>query len=192
MDIEYISYGCPKFEEEDEKFFLDIYNHLNEKNHFCINEKPLIEDGTSYSLKFEFSFKDKNHSFTIGTPSSQKENEENNKENPEENKEQENPEEKKEENNNEENNNNENNEENPEEKEPEDYEPNEAMKADKIPKFSRKDSVLCNMDPKNKKYALFYLNFDEVKDIPGNFEKNDLIELLYFLKKKGEEHKKEE
>jgi hypothetical protein len=185
MDIEYISYGCPKFEEEDEKFFLDIYNHLNEKNHFCINEKPLIEDGTSYSLKFEFSFKDKNHSFTIGTPSSQKENEENNKENPEENKEQENPEEKKEENNNEENNNNENKEENPEEKEPEDYEPNEAMKADKIPKFSRKDSVLCNMDPKNKKYALFYLNFDEVKDIPGNFEKNDLIELLYFLKKKG-------
>jgi hypothetical protein len=41
------------------------------------------------------------------------------------------------------------------------------------------------MDPKSKKYTLFYLNFDGLKDIPGNFEKNDLIELLYFLKKKG-------
>ena len=59
------------------------------------------------------------------------------------------------------------------------------MKAEKIPKFSRKDSVLCNMDPKNKKYTLFYLNFDGLKDIPSNFENNDLIELLYFLKKKG-------
>ena len=59
------------------------------------------------------------------------------------------------------------------------------MKADKIPKFSRKDSILCNLNPKSKKYALFYLNFDQLKKIPGNFEKRDLIELLYFLKKKG-------
>ena len=126
--------------------------------------------------------------------------------NPDEEKKEENPEEKKEENTPQENKeestpqenkeestpqeNNETPEENKEEKkeenqEPEEYEPNEAMKAEKIPKFSRKDSVLCNMDPKSKKYTLFYLNFDELKDIPGNFEKNDLIELLYFLKKKG-------
>ena len=59
------------------------------------------------------------------------------------------------------------------------------MKEEKIPKFSRKDTVLCNLNPKNKKYALFYLNFDEIKDIPGNFEQRDLIELIYFLKKKG-------
>ena len=65
MEIEYIPYGCPKFEEEDEKFFLDIYNHINEKNHFSINDTPLMEDG-SYSLKFEFSCKDKTHSFTVG------------------------------------------------------------------------------------------------------------------------------
>ena len=72
-----------------------------------------------------------------------------------------------------------------EEFKPDEYEPNDAMKEDKIPKFSRKDSILCNLNPKSKKYSLFYLNFDELKDIPGNFEKRDLIELIYFLKKKG-------
>ena len=59
------------------------------------------------------------------------------------------------------------------------------MKADKIPKFSRKDTILCNLNPKQKKYSLFYLNFDDLKNIPGDFDKRDLIELLYFLKKKG-------
>ena len=68
---------------------------------------------------------------------------------------------------------------------PDEYEPNEAMKAEKIPKFSRKDTVLCNLNPKNKKYSLFYFNFDEAKNIPGDFQKRDLIELLFFLKKKG-------
>ena len=205
MNVEYITYGIPKFEEEEEKFFLDIYNYVNEKNHLDINEKPLVEDGT-YSLKFEFYFKDQIHSFCLGSGGENAE-EEKKEDNPEEEKKEENPEEKKEESTPQENkeettpqenkeestpqeNNNETPEENKEEKkdenpEPEDYEPNEAMKAEKIPKFSRKDSVLCNMDPKSKKYTLFYLNFDELKDIPGNFEKNDLIELLYFLKKKG-------
>ena len=204
MNVEYITYGIPKFEEEEEKFFLDIYNYVNEKNHLDINEKPLVEDGT-YSLKFEFYFKDQTHSFCLGSGGENAE-EEKKEDNPEEEKKEENPEEKKEESTPQENKeettpqgnkeestpqeNNETPEENKEEKkeenpEPEDYEPNEAMKAEKIPKFSRKDSVLCNMDPKSKKYTLFYLNFDELKDIPGNFEKNDLIELLYFLKKKG-------
>ena len=204
MNVEYITYGIPKFEEEEEKFFLDIYNYVNEKNHLDINEKSLVEDGT-YSLKFEFYFKDQTHSFCLGSGGENAE-EEKKEDNPEEEKKEENPEEKKEESTPQENKeettpqgnkeestpqeNNETPEENKEEKkeenpEPEDYEPNEAMKAEKIPKFSRKDSVLCNMDPKSKKYTLFYLNFDGLKDIPGNFEKNDLIELLYFLKKKG-------
>ena len=59
------------------------------------------------------------------------------------------------------------------------------MKDERIPKFSRKDTVLCNLNPRNKKYSLFYLNFDDLKDMPGNFEKRDLIELIFFLKKKG-------
>ena len=202
MNIEYITYGIPKFEEEEEKFFLDIYNYVNEKNNLDINEKPLVEDG-SYSLKFEFYFKDQTHSFCLGSggekaeeekkeenPEEEKKEEEKKEEStPQENKEESTPQENKEESTPQENN--ETPEENKEEEkkeenqEPEDYEPNEAMKAEKIPKFSRKDSVLCNMDPKNKKYTLFYLNFDGLKDIPGNFENNDLIELLYFLKKKG-------
>ena len=202
MNIEYITYGIPKFEEEEEKFFLDIYNYVNEKNNLDINEKPLVEDG-SYSLKFEFYFKDQTHSFCLGSggENAEEEKKEENREEekkeeekkeestPQENKEESTPQENKEESTPQENN--ETPEENKEEEkkeenqEPEDYEPNEAMKAEKIPKFSRKDSVLCNMDPKNKKYNLFYLNFDGLKDIPGNFENNDLIELLYFLKKKG-------
>ena len=202
MNVEYITYGNPKFEEEEEKFFLDIYNYVNEKNNLDINEKPLVEDG-SYSLKFEFYFKDQTHSFCLGSggenaeeekkeenPEEEKKEEEKKEEStPQENKEESTPQENKEESTPQENNEapeeNKEEEKKEENQEPEDYEPNEAMKAEKIPKFSRKDSVLCNMDPKNKKYSLFYLNFDGLKDIPGNFENNDLIELLYFLKKKG-------
>ena len=47
------------------------------------------------------------------------------------------------------------------------------------------------------------MNYDELKNIPGNFEKRDLIEFIFFMKKKGtkiflnfyqpqEEEKKEE
>ena len=191
MAVEYITYGNPKF-EGDEEYFLEIYNYLNEKNNLDINETPLVEDG-SYSLKFELQFKDQTHTFKIGTGGEDKDEE--NKD--EENKEEEN----KEENANEQSKNeeaketgeeNKEDKENKEEKkkeeekvEPDEYEPNEAMKADKIPKFSRKDTILCNLNPKQKKYTLFYLNFDDLKNIPGDFDKRDLIELLYFLKKKG-------
>ena len=59
------------------------------------------------------------------------------------------------------------------------------MKNGKIPKFTRKDSVLCNMVPRYNRYCSFYLNFYDIKDIPGDFEKRDLIEFVFFLKKKG-------
>ena len=65
MNVEYIGYGRPKF-ENDEEFFQQIFNHVNEKNHFELNEKAFVEDG-SYSLKFELVFKDKIHSFCIGS-----------------------------------------------------------------------------------------------------------------------------
>ena len=232
MNLEYIGYGCPPPFEGEEEFFQEIFNHVNEKNHININQKPLIEDGP-YSLKFELIFKDKTHTFCIGSGGEEEKKEEEKKE--EEKKEEEkkegenNNEEKKEEEKKEGENNNEekkeeenvgkkeeNKEENKEEEnkekdaekkkeeenQPDEYEPNEAMKEGKIPKFSRKDSVLCNLNPNSKKYSLFYLNYDELKNIPGNFEKRDLIELLYFFKKKGikifinfyqpEEEKKEE
>lgn len=201
MNVEYIGYGRPKF-EGDEEFFSQIFNYVNEKNHFELNDKSFVEDGP-YSLKFELVFKDKTHDFSIGSGGEDKEEkkdeekpQENNEENPKENNEEkppennegnseekpkENTEEKKEEN----KDNKKDEKKKEEEPKPDEYEPNDAMKEEKIPKFSRKDTVLCNLNPKNKKYALFYLNFDEVKDIPGNFEQRDLIELIYFLKKKG-------
>ena len=227
MNLEYIGYGCPSAFEGEEEFFQEIYNHVNEKNHIIINKNPLIEDGP-YSLKFELIYKDKTHTFCIGSgpaDEEEKKNEENAEKKEEEKKEEEKKEGEKEQNpQNEEKkeNANEENKETPKEEKkdenadkkgekkkekeeepaPDEYEPNEAMKEDKIPKFSRKDSILCNLNPNNKKYALFYLNYDELKKIPGNFEKRDLIELLYFFKKKGikifinyyqpEEEKKEE
>ena len=193
MNVEYIGYGRPKF-EGDEEFFSQIFNYVNEKNHFELNDKSFVEDGP-YSLKFELVFKDKTHDFSIGSGGEDKEEkkdeekpQENNEEKPPENNEgnaeekpKENTEEKKEEN----KDNKKEEKKKEEEPKPDEYEPNDAMKEEKIPKFSRKDTVLCNLNPKNKKYALFYLNFDEIKDIPGNFEQRDLIELIYFLKKKG-------
>ena len=192
MNLEYIGYGRPKF-EGDEEFFQEIFNYVNEKNHFILNDKSLIEDGP-YSLKFELIFGDITHTFCIGSGGDNKEEEkkEEKAENPEEKKDEEkpkeenaeNPQEKKEEEKPKEEEKKE--EKKKEEKEkPDEYEPNDAMKEEKIPKFSRKDSVLCNLNPKSKKYSLFYLNYDELKNIPGDFEKRDLIELLYFLKKKG-------
>ena len=68
--------------------------------------------------------------------------------------------------------------------EDEDYDMNEAMKEKKIPKFRRKNSVFCNLSPSSNKYDLFFLNFEMVKIIPGDFIMKDLIELLCFFKKK--------
>ena len=193
MNVEYIGYGRPKF-EGDEEFFSQIFNYVNEKNHFELNDKSFVEDGP-YSLKFELVFKDKTHDFSIGSGGEDKEEkkdeekpQENNEEKPPENNEgnaEENPKENTEEKKEESKDNKKDEKKKEEEPKPDEYEPNDAMKEEKIPKFSRKDTVLCNLNPKNKKYALFYLNFDEVKDIPGNFEQRDLIELIYFLKKKG-------
>lgn len=179
MNVEYIGYGRPKF-ENDEEFFQQIFNHVNEKNHFDLNEKAFVEDG-SYSLKFELTFKDKTHTFSIGSGGENNEGKQDGEKKEENNEVEKNNEEKPKE----ENKDKKEEKKKEEEFKPDEYEPNEAMKEDKIPKFSRKDSILCNLNPKSKKYSLFYLNFDELKDIPGNFEKRDLIELIYFLKKKG-------
>ena len=119
-----------------------------------------------------------------GTPN--EENQENNQQeeqNNEEKNENNNEEEKKEENN-EENKEEENKEEKNEEEEEEDYEPNEAMKEKKIPKFKRQKSVLCNLKPSMTKYDLFFFNHDDIKKIPGDFKMKDLYELLEFFKKK--------
>ena len=208
MHVDYIGYGRPKFEGDDE-FFKEIFNYVNDKNHIDINSKPLKDSGP-YSITFEFYFKDKTHSFSLGTGSggegkkeegsgkAEEKKEENKEENKEEKKE-ENKEEKKEENKEEKKEDGGEG----EKKEDEDYEENEAMKQGKIPKFSRKDTILSKLYPRYNRYCSFYLNYDELKNISGNFEKRDLIEFIFFMKKKGtkiflnfyqpqEEEKKEE
>ena len=169
MHVDYIGYGRPKFEGDDE-FFNEIFEYVNEKNHIDINQNPLIESGP-YTFTFEFTYKKKTHSFSMGTPAEKVEGNESGGNN---------------------------------DKDQEDYEPNEYMKQGKIPKFTRKDSILCNLKPRYVRYCSFYLNYDELNYMSGDFEKKDLIEFIYFLKKKGckiflnfyqpkeEEEKKEE
>ena len=165
MHVDYIGYGRPKFEGDDQ-FFAEIFNYVNDKNFIDINEKAFSDSG-SYSFTFEFYFKDKTHSFSLGSSEGEQKEGEGG-----EQKEGEGGEQKKEEG-------------KKEEKEDEDYEENDAMKQGKIPKFSRKDSILCNIVPRYTRYCSFYLNFDEINNVPGNFEKRDLIEFIFFLKKKG-------
>ena len=69
--------------------------------------------------------------------------------------------------------------------EEEDYEENEAMKAKKIPKFKRKNSVLTKLNPSQTKYDMFYISYYDLKDFPGDFKMQDLLELLNFFKKQG-------
>ena len=169
MHVDYIGYGSPKFEGDDE-FFNEIFAYVNEKHFIDINSKALI-DSPAYSITFELFFKDKTHSFSIGGGSKKEENEDKKEGEGEQKKEGEGDQKK------------EGGE--GEKKEDEDYEENDAMKQGRIPKFSRKESILCKLYPRYSRYCSFYLNYDELKDIPGDFEKRDLIEFLFFLKKKG-------
>ena len=62
---------------------------------------------------------------------------------------------------------------------------NKAIKQEKFPKLSRQNSVLNNFVPLNEKYDIIYVNYNDIKNIPGNFELNDLLEFLEFFKNKG-------
>ena len=50
--IEYICNNCPKFEEEEKKFFKDILNFVTQKNGLFLNENPLDKNG-NYNIKIE-------------------------------------------------------------------------------------------------------------------------------------------
>lgn len=57
------------------------------------------------------------------------------------------------------------------------------MKQKKIPEFTRKN-ILWNLNPLYDKYNMIYVNYEEIKEIPGNFIIEDFIELLQFYKEK--------
>ena len=68
--IDFITYGRPKF-EGDEEFFDTIFNKVNLKNGFQINSTPL-EEGR-FSLVIELKHKDKEQKITLGTTPSEEE-----------------------------------------------------------------------------------------------------------------------
>ena len=51
------------------------------------------------------------------------------------------------------------------------------------PVFSSSDNFFLNISPDNNKYNLFYLNYEDLNEF--NIQEKDLIELIYFLKKRG-------
>ena len=72
-----------------------------------------------------------------------------------------------------------------EEKQEDDYEETDAMKEKKIPKFKRGSSVLVNLNPTFSRHELVYINYVDIKKIPGDFKMKDLFELIRFFKNQG-------
>ena len=184
--IDFIPYGMPKFEGDDE-FFNEVFDSVIKKTGITFNKTPLDMNG-KYSLKIEMTHKKKKQEINIGSeePDTHEDDMDIQKEGATKPQEEEKPKE----------------EEGDDEDENEDYEENEAMKKKLIPKFKRKKSVLCNLYPCSDKYAMIYLNYADIEKIPGNFKVDDLLELLAFFKKKNssifinyykdEEYKEEE
>ena len=198
--IDYIGYGRPTFEGEEE-FFDEIYNYVTAKNHLNINKTPLNEEARS-SLTIILVHKGKTQTISVGK-SQEEEDKENKKKKKKPKKEETNEKKEKnekkkkdkkgkkeegeeeEEEEEEEEDDEEDDDEEEEEKNEEDYEETEAMKEKKIPKFKRFASVLLNLEPAYSKYEMAYINYADLKNIPGDFKMRDLLELLRFFKNKG-------
>ena len=158
--IDYICFGFPKF-EGDEKKKKKVLGYITEKNGLKLNEKSLNVNG-KYRIRIEMTHKGKEKVITIET----KEVDEHEDDNEIKGEGQSGPEEQKQVENDD------------DEDEYGDYEPNEMMKKGYIPKFRRKKSVLCNLEPNSLKFDLVYFNFDDINKIPGNFKIEDMYELL--------------
>ena len=188
-EVEYICFGMPKF-EGDEEFFEEIFDHVTLKNGLNINKKPL-DEGARYSIKIEMKFEKETKTIVIGKTEEEEnkekeENKDNDQENKDKQKEKDEKIKKKEKKENENGKDNDpGDEQGEEEEEEDDYEENEAMQDKRIPKFKRSKSVLCNLDPSSTRYDMIYLNYDDFSKIPGDFKMEDMIELLTFFKKKN-------
>ena len=164
--IEYISFGYPKFEGEEE-FFNEVLKYITEKNGLNLNKEPL-KPNANYSIKIEMSHKGKKKEIDIG----HREVDEHEDDNQIKGEGQSSPEEEQKV------------EDDNDDDEYGDYEPNEMMKKGYIPKFKRKKSALCKLYPNLPKYELIYFNFEDLSRIPGNFKLEDMYQLLEFFKKK--------
>ena len=195
-NIEYFAYNRPLF-KDNEEFFSEIFNHVCARHHIMINDSPL-EDSARFTLKIILQHKDITNTISIGRSFEEEEKERikqkrrkkrqqekmNQMNNPEETEEKE-EEKKKDEEDEDEESEDEDDEDDDEEQKPDEYEETEAMKNKKIPKFRRKNSILVKLEPKCDKFSLAYINFVDVKRVPGDFKMSDLLELLKFFKSKG-------
>ena len=53
------------------------------------------------------------------------------------------------------------------------------------PVFSREGCFFEKMELEHTNYYLFYINYEELNNFQNDFQRKDLIELLYFFKKRG-------
>ena len=195
--IDYIGYGVPKF-EGDEEFFDEIYNFVTSKYHLAISKKPLNE-GIRYSLSIVLKYKDQVQTINVGK-SQEEEDKENKKkkskkrgkddkkekkEKKEKKDNKKDKEEEEEEEDDESDDEGDGEDDDDEDKKEDDYEETDAMKEKKIPKFKRASSVLVNLNPTFSKHDLVYINYVDIKKIPGDFKMKDLFELIRFFKNKG-------
>ena len=192
--IEFFGYNRPIFQDNTE-FFSEIFNYVCLKNNLFINETPL-EESARYTLNIILYHKGESHTISLGTSYEEEEKEriktkrrrkamkeqnqktESNTEKKEEKKKNKKQKEEEEE-------SSEEDDDDDEEQFEEDYEETDAMKERKIPKFRRGSSILVKMNPIFDKYSMAYINFNDVKKVPGDFKLSDLNELLKFFKSKG-------
>ena len=206
--IEYFSFNRPLFTGKQE-FFSKIFEHICNKNNIYFSDIPL-ESSARYSLKIIIQHKFEMNTIFIGNSFEDEEkermkikikkkrqqeivNDYKNEENNNNENISDNDEDKEKEKN---NNDKENNEEESSEEENrlyyevnnyknDEYADIEAIELKKLPKFKRSNTILLKLEPLCDKYSLAYINYNDMKRVPGNFKMHDLVELLDFFKSKG-------
>ena len=156
--IDYIGFGPLKFEGE-EAFFNDIFKYVTLKNFLIINARPLDENAKStFAIEIKYNGETK----TIHPQPSKSKKDEGKQKN-----------EKKEENKIKEDLINE-------------YKNKKNTSSNPLkPRVTRPESILNRMKLSLKKYDLIFLNYSDFKQIPQDFQMDDLFELLNFFKKNG-------
>ena len=198
--IEYFGYNLPTFEGNTE-FFSDIFKYVCSKNNLIINETPL-EENARFTLNIILYHKGESSTISIGRTYEEEETErlkkKKKRKKPQQEKENEKQKTKKNSNkqksttgygsdkeeDDQESSEDEDEDVNEDQVE-DDYEETEAMKDKKIPKFRRGSSILVKLNPTFEKYSLAYINYIDMKNVPGDFKISDLNELLKFFKSKG-------
>ena len=189
--IDYIPFGKPTF-SDDEEFFEDIFNYATVKGGLYVNRTGLGEEG--HSLRFEFYHKGRSHSFgaerleedkkdeekVVELKNEDEELDEEEKQNKEIRERRERDREREVERQKQEKEKKENS--GSEDEEKEEVKPVVGVN---IPKFTRQDCVFSKIEPLCVKYDWLYINYEDLKNITGDYNIKDLVELCYFLKKKG-------